>query len=101
MVPVDLRIGNSEAGVAQAIGLRVAVVDTLGDDPPGWTGPPPLTAAELVDLIDHARHVHVSIMDWMPGLLPALAGTGRPVSTDLAPPVLRGSVCHVVDTPSA
>ena len=38
MVPIELRIGNTGAGVAlaaHAIGLRVAVVDTLGDDPPG------------------------------------------------------------------
>jgi sugar/nucleoside kinase (ribokinase family) len=131
MVPVDLRIGNTGAGVAlaaHAIGLRVAVVDTLGEDPPGdvvrvamdragiktlllpdprgtrrsvslidpygqrmslsdprgpWTGPAPLNATELVELALRAQHVHVSIMDWVLDLLPALAGTGRPVSTDL------------------
>ncbi len=131
MVPVDLRIGNTGAGVAlaaHAIGLRVAVVDTLGDDPPGdvvraaldragiesllladprgtrrsvslidpygqrmslydprgpWPGPPPLAPPELVDIAKRTQHVHVSIMDWMLDLLPALAATGRPVSTDL------------------
>jgi sugar/nucleoside kinase (ribokinase family) len=37
IVPVDPRIGNTGAGVAlaaHAIGLRVAVVDTIGADPP-------------------------------------------------------------------
>ncbi|GIJ78609.1 Sugar or nucleoside kinase, ribokinase family [Micromonospora phaseoli] len=36
--PIDLRVGNTGAGVvlaAHAIGLRVAVVDTVGADPPG------------------------------------------------------------------
>ncbi|MEU4567058.1 PfkB family carbohydrate kinase [Micromonospora sp. NPDC023956] len=36
--PVDLRIGNTGAGVtlaAHALGLRVTVVDVVGDDPPG------------------------------------------------------------------
>ncbi|WDZ84562.1 carbohydrate kinase family protein [Micromonospora cathayae] len=35
--PIDLRIGNTGAGVAlaaHALGLRVALVDVLGDDPP-------------------------------------------------------------------
>ncbi|MEV0326187.1 carbohydrate kinase family protein [Micromonospora echinospora] len=36
--PVDLRIGNTGAGMAlaaHALGLRVTVVDVIGDDPPG------------------------------------------------------------------
>ncbi|MFI6820688.1 carbohydrate kinase family protein [Micromonospora sp. NPDC050187] len=36
--PVDLRIGNTGAGVAlaaHALGLRVTMVDVVGDDPPG------------------------------------------------------------------
>jgi sugar/nucleoside kinase (ribokinase family) len=130
-VPVDLRIGNTGAGVAlaaRAIGLTVAVVDTVGDDPSGdvvrvavdragietellpdrrgtrrsvslidpagrrmalydprgaWSGPPPLDAAALLKLVGRARHVHVSIMDWMLDLLPALPEASRPVSTDL------------------
>ena len=130
-VPVDLRIGNTGAGVAlaaRAIGLRVAVVDTVGDDPAGavvraaldragveswllpdhrgtrrsvslidphgarmslydprgeWAGPPPLAPEQLDDLTVQARFVHVSIMDWMRGLLPAVARLDRPVSTDL------------------
>lgn len=131
IVPVELRVGNTGAGVAlaaRAIGLTVAMVDTIGDDPAGqviatalaradiptvlrpdprgtrrsislidrsgrrmalydprgaWSGPPPLTGTELVALAGRARHVHVSIMDWMIGLLPGLAGLGVPVSTDL------------------
>lgn len=130
-VPVEPRIGNTGAGVAlaaQAIGLTVTVVDTVGDDPFGgivraaldragieatlladprgtrrsisliaptgrrmalfdprgpWAGPPPITRADLLDLAGRARHIHVSIMDWLLPLLPALADSGRPVSTDL------------------
>lgn len=128
---VDLRIGNTGAGVAlaaRAIGLRVAVVDTIGDDSAGavvraaldragvedwllpdprgtrrsvslidphgarmslydprgaWSGPPPLAPDQLVELAAGARFVHLSIMDWMLGLLPALTRTDRLISTDL------------------
>jgi sugar/nucleoside kinase (ribokinase family) len=132
--PIDLRIGNTGAGVAlaaDALGLRVALVDVIGDDPAGevvraalartgvhpvlrtdprgtrrsvnlvdptgrrmslydprggWTGRPPFDPGELARLAGASAHVHVSIMDWSPGLLPALrAGlpAGVSVSTDL------------------
>ncbi|MEH1098769.1 carbohydrate kinase family protein [Micromonospora sp. CPCC 205561] len=131
--PIDLRIGNTGAGVAlagHALGLRVAVVDVLGADPAGdvvraalartgvhavlghapagtrrsvnmvdpagrrmslydprpWAGPSPFPAAELTALARDAAHVHVSIMDWVLPLLPALrAGLadGALLSTDL------------------
>ncbi|WP_431896923.1 carbohydrate kinase family protein [Micromonospora haikouensis] len=131
--PIDLRIGNTGAGVAlaaRALGLRVAVVDVLGADPAGevvrraleragvhaelvvdpggtrrsvnlvdpagrrmslydprpWQGPPPFTPQRLAALARDAAHVHVSIMDWVPPLLPGLrAGlpTGVGLSTDL------------------
>ncbi|MFF3854723.1 carbohydrate kinase family protein [Micromonospora sp. NPDC002575] len=131
--PIDLRIGNTGAGVAlaaRALGLRVAVVDVLGADPAGevarralkragvhaelvvgpggtrrsvnlvdpagrrmslydprpWQGPPPFAPQRLAALARDAAHVHVSIMDWVPPLLPDLraglpAGVG--LSTDL------------------
>ncbi|MGW1057821.1 carbohydrate kinase family protein [Micromonospora rubida] len=131
--PIDLRVGNTGAGVAlaaRALGLRVAVVDVLGSDPAGevaraaldragvhtvlavapagtrqsvnlvdpggrrmslydprpWQGPPPFAPERLTALARDAAHVHVSIMDWVPPLLPALraglpAGVG--LSTDL------------------
>ncbi|MFI7434043.1 carbohydrate kinase family protein [Micromonospora haikouensis] len=131
--PIDLRIGNTGAGVAlaaRALGLRVAVVDVLGADPAGevvrraleragvhaelvvdpggtrrsvnlvdpagrrmslydprpWQGPPPFPPQRLAALARDAAHVHVSIMDWVPPLLPGLrvglpAGVG--LSTDL------------------
>jgi sugar/nucleoside kinase (ribokinase family) len=130
-VPIDLRIGNTGAGVAlaaAAVGMRVMIVDTIADDPAGavvraalhdagieslllpdhrgtrravslidpqgrrmslydpraaWTGPPPLAPGQLVELATRARFVHVSIMDWMLPLLPALAQADRPISTDL------------------
>ncbi|MFC3500635.1 carbohydrate kinase family protein [Micromonospora krabiensis] len=131
--PVELRIGNTGAGVAlaaHALGLRVAVVDVLGADPAGdvvraalaraglhavlvdapagtrrsvnlvdptgrrmslydprpWSGPPPVTPAELTGLVRDAAHVHLSIMDWTTGLLPAVRdglGAGAVLSTDL------------------
>ncbi|MEO3775500.1 carbohydrate kinase family protein [Micromonospora sp. B11E3] len=131
--PIDLRIGNTGAGVAlaaRALGLRVAVVDVLGADPPGavvrealdragvtavlaadpggtrrsvnlvdpagrrmslydprpWQGPPPFPPERLAALARDAAHVHVSIMDWVVPLLPALrAGLpdGVRLSTDL------------------
>ncbi|MFF5055322.1 carbohydrate kinase family protein [Micromonospora sp. NPDC000663] len=117
--PIELRIGNTGAGVAlaaRALGLRVLVVDTLGADPAGdvvraaltragvpallaenpggtrrsvnlvdpggrrtslydprpWRGDPPFSAAQVSDLARDARHVHVSIMDWVVPLLPAV-----------------------------
>jgi sugar/nucleoside kinase (ribokinase family) len=130
-VPVDVRVGNTGAGVAlaaRAVGLRVLVVDTVGEDAlggvvraaldragietvlrpdprgtrrsvnlvdpagrrmslydprGGWEGPPPLSANEVVDLAARAGRVHVSIMDWLVELLPALVEAGRPISTDL------------------
>ena len=56
---------------------------SLYDPRSPWPGPPPLAPPELVDIAKRTQHVHVSIMDWMLDLLPALAATGRPVSTDL------------------
>ncbi|WP_213454486.1 PfkB family carbohydrate kinase [Rhizomonospora bruguierae] len=129
--PIDLRVGNTGAGVAlaaAALGLRVLVVDTLGADPAGeivraalhragvahrlvddprgtrrsvslidpagrrsslydprggWAGPPPFAGWELAQLAAAARHVHVSIMDWVAPLVPDLAGSARSSSTDL------------------
>ncbi|MGS2615985.1 carbohydrate kinase family protein [Micromonospora sp. LZ34] len=131
--PIDLRIGNTGAGVAlaaHALGLRVAVLDVLGADPAGdvvraalartgvhtvlaedpagtrrsvnlvdpagrrmslydprpWRGPAPFAPAELTGLVRDAAHVHLSIMDWTLGLLPALRGAlsaGAAISTDL------------------
>ncbi|MFC4021118.1 carbohydrate kinase family protein [Micromonospora sp. GCM10011542] len=131
--PIELRIGNTGAGVAlagHAVGLRVRVVDTLGADPAGdlvraalaragvptvlaedragtrrsvnlvdpdgrrtslydprpWQGPPPFPAAELATLVRDARHVHLSIMDWVVPLLPAVRDAlpaGVALSTDL------------------
>jgi sugar/nucleoside kinase (ribokinase family) len=55
-------------------------------DPRPWRGPAPFAAAELAALVRQAAHVHVSIMDWVPPLLPALrAGLpgGAALSTDL------------------
>lgn len=129
--PIDLRVGNTGAGVAlaaAALGLRVLVVDTLGADPAGgivraaldgagvgyrlvddprgtrrsvnliaptgrrsslydprggWTGPPPFAGWELADLAGAARHVHMSIMDWVAPLVPRIAAAARSSSTDL------------------
>ncbi|RKN50966.1 carbohydrate kinase family protein [Micromonospora endolithica] len=55
-------------------------------DPRPWHGPAPFTATELGELVAEAAHVHVSIMDWTVGLLPAVraaVGDGVPLSTDL------------------
>ncbi|MCX4470821.1 ribokinase [Micromonospora sp. MW-13] len=131
--PIELRVGNTGAGMAlaaRALGLRVAVVDVLGADPAGdvvraaldragvhtvlavdpggtrrsvnlvdpagrrmslydprpWQGPPPFAPERLAALARDAAHVHLSIMDWAPPVLPALraglpAGVG--LSTDL------------------
>jgi sugar/nucleoside kinase (ribokinase family) len=139
--PIDLRVGNTGAGVAlaaHAIGLDVMVVDVLGedaagdvvrgalaraasasstrlttvlrDDPRGTrrsvnlvdqegrrmslydprgpaVAPPAFAAADIAALVADARHVHVSIMDWMRGLMPAVQGAARAngiaISTDL------------------
>ncbi|HEX7746725.1 MAG TPA: PfkB family carbohydrate kinase, partial [Micromonosporaceae bacterium] len=132
--PIELRIGNTGAGLAlaaHALGLRVTVIDTIGADPAGqvvrsalartdirhvlrpdplgtrrsvnlvdprgrrmslydprgaWAGPPPFDPAELAELTRTARHVHLSIMDWTLGLLPALRTGLAPrtaISTDL------------------
>ncbi|MEV6693954.1 PfkB family carbohydrate kinase [Micromonospora sp. NPDC051196] len=131
--PIDLRIGNTGAGVllaAHALGLRVAVVDTLGADPagdvvraalartdvhtvlaeePGGTrrsvnlvdpagrrmslydprpsgGTAPFSVARLTALVQETTHVHLSIMNWVRDLLPALGGLlteGVGSSTDL------------------
>ncbi|WP_432954952.1 carbohydrate kinase family protein [Micromonospora haikouensis] len=128
--PIDLRIGNTGAGVAlaaRALGLRVAVVDVLGADPAGevvrraleragvhaelvvdpggtrrsvnlvdpagrrmslydprpWQGPPPFPPQRLAALARDAAHVHVSIMDWVPPLLPGLR-VGLPAGVDLS-----------------
>ncbi|MGC5309139.1 carbohydrate kinase family protein [Micromonospora zamorensis] len=131
--PIELRIGNTGAGVAlaaRALGLRVRVVDTLGADPAGdlvraalaradvpavlaedqggtrrsvnlvdpggrrtslydprpWRGGPPFAPTEVAELVRDARHVHLSIMDWMVPLLPAVRAAlpaGVALSTDL------------------
>jgi sugar/nucleoside kinase (ribokinase family) len=131
--PIELRIGNTGAGVAlaaRALGLRVLVVDTLGADPAGdliraaltragvptvlaespagtrrsvnlvdpggrrtslydprpWQGAPPFAATEVAALVRDARHVHLSIMDWVVPLLPAVRAAlpaGVALSTDL------------------
>lgn len=131
--PIDLRIGNTGAGVvlaAHALGLRVAVVDTLGADPAGDVvraalsrtavhtvlaeepagtrrsvnlvdptgrrmslydprprdGSTPFPVARLAELVRKSTHVHLSIMDWVRDLLPALGGLlaeGVGTSTDL------------------
>jgi sugar/nucleoside kinase (ribokinase family) len=139
--PIDLRIGNTGAGVAlaaHAIGLDVMVVDVLGEDaigdvvrgaldsaasaggnrltavlrndprgtrrsvnlvdpegnrmslydPRGSDEPPaPFAAADVAALVAQARHVHVSIMDWMRGLMPVVRKAARvggiAISTDL------------------
>jgi sugar/nucleoside kinase (ribokinase family) len=68
-VPVDLRIGNTGAGVvlaARAIGLRVAVVDTIADDPAGAVVRGALNRAgiESVLLPDHrGTRRSVSLID--------------------------------------
>ncbi|BCJ60977.1 carbohydrate kinase family protein [Micromonospora endophytica] len=131
--PIDLRIGNTGAGVllaAHALGLRVAVVDSVGADPAGdvvraalrrtdvtavladdpagtrrsvnlvdpagrrmslydpraGDGPAPFPVDRLAALARDAAHVHVSIMGWVRGLLPALGDVlaeGVGSSTDL------------------
>ena len=131
--PIDLRIGNTGAGVvlaAHALGLRVAVVDTLGTDPAGDVvraalsrtgvhavlastpagtrrsvnlvdpagrrmslydprpsdGTAPFPVAQVATLVRQATHVHLSIMNWVRDLLPALGdmlGEGVGSSTDL------------------
>ncbi|MET8351750.1 MULTISPECIES: PfkB family carbohydrate kinase [unclassified Micromonospora] len=131
--PIELRIGNTGAGVAlagRALGLRVRVVDTLGADPAGdlvraaltragvpavlaedpagtrrsvnlvdpggrrmslydprgWRGASPFLPTELAELVRNARHVHLSIMDWMVPLLPTVRAAlpaGVALSTDL------------------
>ncbi|RUL90872.1 PfkB family carbohydrate kinase [Verrucosispora sp. FIM060022] len=131
--PIDLRIGNTGAGVvlaAHALGLRVAVVDTLGTDSAGDVvraalsrtgvhavlastpagtrrsvnlvdpagrrmslydprpsdGTAPIPVAQVATLVEQATHVHLSIMNWVRDLLPALGdmlGEGVGSSTDL------------------
>ncbi|MEV4822988.1 PfkB family carbohydrate kinase [Micromonospora sp. NPDC049274] len=131
--PIELRIGNTGAGVAlagRALGLRVRVVDTLGADPAGdlvraaltragvpavlaqdrsgtrrsvnlvdpggrrtslydprpWRGDPPFSPGRIAELVRDVRHVHLSIMDWVVPLLPAVRAAlpaGASLSTDL------------------
>jgi sugar/nucleoside kinase (ribokinase family) len=129
--PIELRIGNTGAGVAlaaRALGLRVLVLDTLGadaaggivraaldragvayrlaDDPRGTRrsvnlidpagrrsslydprgpllGPPAFAPEHVAELAGAARHVHVSIMDWVVPLVPAIAAAATSTSTDL------------------
>jgi sugar/nucleoside kinase (ribokinase family) len=57
-------------------------------DPRGPDGPPAaFAAADVVALVAQARHVHVSIMDWMRGLMPVVQEAahvgGAAISTDL------------------
>ncbi len=131
--PIELRIGNTGAGVAlaaHALGLRVTVVDTLGTDPAGDVvraalsrtgvhavlaetpagtrrsvnlvdpagrrmslydprpadGTAPFPVAQVATLVEQATHVHLSIMNWVRDLLPALddmLSEGVSSSTDL------------------
>ncbi|WP_327038526.1 carbohydrate kinase family protein [Micromonospora maris] len=131
--PIDLRIGNTGAGVAlaaHALGLRVTVVDTLGTDPAGDVvraalsrtgvhavlaetpagtrrsvnlvdpagrrmslydprpsdGTAPFPVAQVATLVRQATHIHLSIMNWVRDLLPALGdmlGESVGSSTDL------------------
>ncbi|MCF0096635.1 carbohydrate kinase family protein [Micromonospora sp. MH99] len=131
--PIELRIGNTGAGVAlagRALGLRVRVVDTLGADPAGdlvraaltragvpavlaqdsggtrrsvnlvdpggrrtslydprpWRGDPPFSPGQIAELVADARHVHLSIMDWVVPSLAAMRAAlpaGVSLSTDL------------------
>ncbi|WP_430496864.1 carbohydrate kinase family protein [Micromonospora trifolii] len=56
--PIELRIGNTGAGVAlaaRALGLRVLVVDTLGADPAGELVRAALTRAEVPALLAEHR----------------------------------------------
>lgn len=56
-------------------------------DPRPWAGSgPPFRPEELTALVAPARHVHVSIMDWLPPYLPAVRAAlpaGVRLSTDL------------------
>ncbi|MFG3423550.1 carbohydrate kinase family protein [Micromonospora sp. NPDC048063] len=80
-------LGDAPAGTRRSVNM----VDPAGRrmslyDPRPWRGPAPFTAAELATLVRDSAHVHLSIMDWVPPLLPALrAGLadGAVLSTDL------------------
>lgn len=57
-------------------------------DPRGPDGPlAAFAAADVAALVAQARHVHVSIMDWMRGLMPVVQEAARvggaAISTDL------------------
>ncbi|WP_327024658.1 carbohydrate kinase family protein [Micromonospora sp. NBC_01739] len=55
--PIDLRIGNTGAGVAlaaHALGLRVAVIDTLGADPAGEVVRAALSRTEVQTVLAEA-----------------------------------------------
>src|SRR5262249_43956345 len=75
----DPRGTRRSVNLVDPAGRRMSLYDPRG----GWSGPPPLSAREVVDLAGRAARVHVSIMDWIVELLPALVGADRPLSTDL------------------
>ncbi|MET7666854.1 carbohydrate kinase family protein [Micromonospora luteifusca] len=93
-----VRAALARAGVPAALaedrgGTRrsVNLVDSGGQrtslyDPRPWRGSPPFSPTEMAELVRGARHVHLSIMDWLVPLLPTVRAAlpaGVALSTDL------------------